>query len=285
MTIRPATKEDRGSLVDIWLRSVRATHTFLSDQEIDGLIAPATGYLTSEEAELWVLCKPTGAVVGFMGMADNEIAALFIAPEYLGRGGGRQLVEYAQGLRGELTVSVNEQNEPARRFYEACGFIVERRSDYDEDGRPFPLLMMRRTIKNPLHLEIATDESTIIEFLEDRLYEHNSRTTNRHDGQLFSRVVRNAEAQIVAGVAGWTWAGVCEITQLWVGEEVQKQGIGKRLLLAAEEHAKTKGCVAILVKTYSFQAPDFYQKHGYRIESVIQGFPEGHDYYLLRKTL
>jgi len=48
-------------------------------------------------------------------------------------------------LRGEqLTVSVNEQNQDALRFYQACGFVVGTRSDTDGDGRPFPLLHMRR---------------------------------------------------------------------------------------------------------------------------------------------
>ena len=64
--------------------------------------------------------------MGFMGMSGSEIAALFLAPEFRGRGGGRRLVRHAQELRGELTVDVNEQNVAARRFYEACGFVVEQ---------------------------------------------------------------------------------------------------------------------------------------------------------------
>ena len=50
----------------------------------------------------------------------------------------------AQALRGgDLTVDVNEQNPAACRFYEACGFVVEGRSELDSTGRPFPLLQMR----------------------------------------------------------------------------------------------------------------------------------------------
>ena len=81
--------------------------------------------------------------MGFMGLSDNKIEALFLAPEFLRRGGGRRLVLYAQSNRGELTVDVNEQNVDAVRFYRALGFIVEGRSELYDTGRPYPLLHMR----------------------------------------------------------------------------------------------------------------------------------------------
>jgi putative acetyltransferase len=148
MIIRRANPTEGDVLVDIWLRSVRATHTFLSEEDIQSLLPAARDYLTSDEPELWLLCADSGAIMGFMGMSGSEIAALFLAPEFRGRGGGRQLVRHAQELRGELTVDVNEQNAAARRFYEACGFVVEGRSELDDAGRPFPLLHMRLPAPN-----------------------------------------------------------------------------------------------------------------------------------------
>jgi putative acetyltransferase len=102
-----------------------------------------------EEAELWVLRDATGSPMGFMGMDGSDVAALFLAPEHHRRGGGRRLIRFAQELRGELTVSVNEQNPGAIRFYEACGFVVEGRSETDGDGRPYPLLNMRLEAPGP----------------------------------------------------------------------------------------------------------------------------------------
>ena len=148
MNIRRAVPTDGETLVDIWLRSVRATHSFLSEQDIESLLAPTRDYLTSDEPELWVLCSGSGAVVGFMGMSGSKLDALFLAPEVHGLGGGSRLVRYAQQLRGELTVDVNEQNPAALRFYEACGFVVEGRSELDDAGRPFPLLHMRLPAPN-----------------------------------------------------------------------------------------------------------------------------------------
>ena len=144
MNVRKALASERERLAEIWLRSVRATHTFLSEEDIQALVNPTRTYLAAE-TDLWVLTSDAGEPVGFMGMAGNEVEALFIAPEFLRRGGGRLLIDQARRLRGEqLTVSVNEQNQDALRFYQACGFVVETRSDTDGDGRPFPLLHMRR---------------------------------------------------------------------------------------------------------------------------------------------
>ena len=149
MNIRRAIPTDRGVLVDIWLRSVRATHTFLSEEDIQSFLPLVRDYLASAESEFWVLCSDSGEPVGFMGLSGSKMEALFLAPEFHGQGGGRRMVRHAQALKGELTVDVNEQNPAARQFYEACGFVVEGRSELDSDGRPFPLLHMRLATPDP----------------------------------------------------------------------------------------------------------------------------------------
>ena len=83
--------------------------------------------------------------MGFLGLAGNDIEALFLEPTLRRRGGGRRLVAHAQMLRpGALSVDVNEENAAARRFYEALGFEVTGRSTLDPTGRPHALLRMRR---------------------------------------------------------------------------------------------------------------------------------------------
>ena len=143
MDIRRAILTDGEVLLDVWLRSVRATHTFVSEENIQSMIPQVRGYLASSEPEFWVLCDDSGAIIGFMGMSGSKMESLFLAPEFHRRGGGRRLVRHAQALHGELTVDVNEKNSAACNFYRACGFVVEGRSELDEQGRPYPLLHLR----------------------------------------------------------------------------------------------------------------------------------------------
>src|SRR5262245_11812563 len=116
MKIRQALPTDRDVLLDIWLRSVRATHTFLSEEDIQFFLPLVRDGLASAELVLWVLCSDSDAPMGFLGMSGNKMEALFLAPEFHRCGGGRQLVRHAQALKGELIVDVNEQNPAACRF-------------------------------------------------------------------------------------------------------------------------------------------------------------------------
>jgi putative acetyltransferase len=145
MIIREAHPGDHDALVDIWLRSVRASHTFLTEDDIQSLL-PLVRDAALAELELWVLCEDGGAPIGFLGLSGASVEALFIAPEWTRRGGGRLLLDHARRLKGALTVEVNEQNPEALRFYEACGFEVVGRSATDRDGRPFPLLHLREVL-------------------------------------------------------------------------------------------------------------------------------------------
>jgi putative acetyltransferase len=142
LTIRPAVPADHAALLDIWLRSVRATHAFLTEEDIQSLL-PGVRDTALAELELWVLCGEGGTPIGFLGLSGAHVEALFLAPESSRRGGGRMLLEHARALKGPLTTDVNEQNPEAVRFYEACGFIVVGRSERDGGGRPFPLLHLR----------------------------------------------------------------------------------------------------------------------------------------------
>jgi putative acetyltransferase len=102
-------------------------------------------YFAGSASDLWVLTDEKDVPIGFLGLAGDSIAALFLDPAHRGQGGGRRLVSHAQELRGSaLTVDVNEQNVAACGFYEAQGFAIVGRSPVDDQGQPFPILHMRR---------------------------------------------------------------------------------------------------------------------------------------------
>jgi|SRR5215204_4063951 len=145
MHVRPARVEDRERLLELWERSVRATHHFLDDSDVMSLRPLVAEELASDAVDWWVLVSATEALIGFLGFTNDTIEALFINPDYHGQGGGKFLVAHAQSLSaGALAVDVNEQNEAALQFYEALGFSVVGRSPTDAGGRPFPTLHMKR---------------------------------------------------------------------------------------------------------------------------------------------
>lgn len=147
MQIRPVRPTEHDDLVEIWLRSVRATHTFLTEPEIEALLPDTTAALAPGGVlELWILADDDDRAVGFMGLVDAEVAALFLDPSIRRQGGGRRLIEHAERLRGSLTVEVNEQNPEAVAFYEAMGFRTVERTPLDDAGRPYPILRMAQSV-------------------------------------------------------------------------------------------------------------------------------------------
>ncbi len=143
--IRRSRAEDGPSLITLWERSVRATHGFLTEADIAYYRPLVATVLAGDALELWVLTDRSNVPLGFLGVSAHAIEALFLEPAYRRRGYGRRLVAHAQQLLGgALTVDVNEENDAARRFYEALGFVVVGRSPLDETGRPHPLLHLRR---------------------------------------------------------------------------------------------------------------------------------------------
>jgi GNAT superfamily N-acetyltransferase len=128
----------------------------------------------------------------------------------------------------------------------------------------------------------VTPSPADLQFLGDRLYEYNSQQTGCKDGQLFAFFIRNGQ-EVLAGLSGWTWAEACEIQSLWVHPDWRGQGYGRKLLESAEQEARSHGCHVIMLTSYSFQAPVFYQKCGYQLAWQLNDFPPGHAHCILVK--
>lgn len=145
MTIREAddrTPELIGRLLAVWEASVRETHLFLQEEEIQSIKAYVPQALRAV-ARLIVARDGAGRPVAFMGVADGTLEMLFIAPGERGKGLGRRMLCHGIEACGVRRLAVNEQNPQARGFYEHMGFCVYKRTDRDEQGNPYPLLYMR----------------------------------------------------------------------------------------------------------------------------------------------
>jgi len=123
-----------------------------------------------------------------------------------------------------------------------------------------------------------------VQYLEDQLYEFNSGVTGVADGRLLALFVRHG-GRIVAGICGNTWGGTCELRQFWVDESQRHRGLGTKLFEAAEQEARRRDCTQIVLMTFSFQAPAFYDRHGFEVIATVDDHPRGHRNLLMRKSL
>ena len=129
-------------LLKLWEGSVKATHLFLSEPEIQRIKRQVPQAL--REVPVLVTAEEDGFPAGFMGVADTMLEMLFVVPDRRGQGVGKRLLAYGVEHDGVREVAVNEQNPLARGFYEHMGFAVDRRTERDEQGNPYPLLYLKR---------------------------------------------------------------------------------------------------------------------------------------------
>jgi len=144
MCITTADERDFPEITAVWEASVRATHHFLTEADI-AFYRPLIRNEYLGSVELRCARDGAGRILGFVGVAGENVEMLFLAPESRGRGLGRALLRTAVDELGARRVDVNEQNPAALGFYEHLGFRVVGRSPVDGQGKPFPLL----------HLELA----------------------------------------------------------------------------------------------------------------------------------
>jgi putative acetyltransferase len=130
------------TLLKIWESSVRATHDFLPEEDIEAL-RPLLENLYFPAVTLSIArLIEDGSVVGFVGVSDNRIEMLFVDAAQRGKGVGKVLLRRAIA-QGADELDVNEQNPQAVGFYQQQGFVVVSRSEHDGQGRPYPLLHMK----------------------------------------------------------------------------------------------------------------------------------------------
>ncbi|MFJ4231007.1 acetyltransferase [Cellulosimicrobium cellulans] len=142
LPLRPARPDDTGALVDVWRRAVEATHDFLTPDDVADLeVAVRDEYLAAVDV---TVAEREGRVAGFVGTVGHRVEMLFVDPHLHGQGVGRALLAEAGRDHAALELDVNEQNPAALAFYRAQGFVVVGRSETDGQGRPFPLLHLRR---------------------------------------------------------------------------------------------------------------------------------------------
>jgi putative acetyltransferase len=152
--LSPVREVDFPRVAEVWEASVRATHHFVAEVDLQ-LFKPLVweGLRTMEH--LLAVRNSEGQVVGFIGVVGDEVTMLFVHPDWRSQGIGRRLLTHAVTVLGAMRLDVNEQNVQALGFYRQMGFTVVGRSERDGMGKPYPLLHMRlcaTSEERPSHL-------------------------------------------------------------------------------------------------------------------------------------
>ena len=124
-----------------------------------------------------------------------------------------------------------------------------------------------------------------LDALKSAIDAFNYETTGFRDGRYLAAFVRDDDGRMTAGLSGFTWGGYAKVEFLWIAEPHRRVGLGRRLLTAAEDEARSRGCALIVLDTHDFQAPGFYTKLGYEACGRVEGTPRGSGQTWFRKAL
>jgi GNAT superfamily N-acetyltransferase len=127
----------------------------------------------------------------------------------------------------------------------------------------------------------SADEDAIVA----GLYRYNAAQTGDGGYSRLTLTLRDGGGAVKGGLIGELYWGWLHVDVLWVEEGVRGQGYGGALLGAAEQEAVVRGCRAAYLGTFSFQAPGFYERHGYKVFGVLEQFPVGHRRHFFYKRL
>ena len=97
--------------------------------------------------------------------------------------------------------------------------------------------------------------------------------------------VKNARGEVLGGLLGSVWGGWLHIRILWVDPAVRGQDWGTKLMDRAEAYARERGAHSAELDTHSFQARPFYERRGYEVFGTLDGYPNEHKKFYLRKKL
>ncbi|MEL7123767.1 MAG: GNAT family N-acetyltransferase [Bacteroidota bacterium] len=135
-------KSEYQSVLNVWEASVRATHHFLKEEDIE-YFKPLILDKYLDLVTLRCVRNEEGKILGFSGVAEQSLEMLFIHPDERGKGIGKALLDHAVQEFDVNKVDVNEDNPQAVGFYEKYGFKIYDRSERDGTGKPYPILHMK----------------------------------------------------------------------------------------------------------------------------------------------
>ncbi|MFX0077753.1 MAG: GNAT family N-acetyltransferase [Candidatus Hermodarchaeota archaeon] len=243
-----------------------------------------------------------GGVITSMLVGVMHLEVLWVNEKHRRKGYGRALVLEAERIgkkKGYTAAQTWTFSFQAPDFYQSIGYKVLGIFDgYIGDITEY-VLMKRLDTNHPILHEANRQENVEFSISEDSseesmnvLHEGLREYVTEHIGELRKKnpriqvnlVIKNGEGQVIGGLNGSSILKAMYIDQLWIDERYRGKGYGKELMMAAERIARKDGCISSLAIVYSFQSPEFFQKLGYEIFGVSDGYPKPiKEYYFIKK--
>jgi GNAT superfamily N-acetyltransferase len=132
---------------------------------------------------------------------------------------------------------------------------------------------------------VEKPEQSVWGIIGQGINDYNTQQAGDDKAQRICFAVQGLDQEIVGGVVAaiyWDWL---YIDLMWIREASRRQGVGSRLLTLVEDEARRRGAKNVYLDTFSFQAPDFYKRHGYQVFGELRDFPPSHQRYFLTKQL
>jgi GNAT superfamily N-acetyltransferase len=131
-----------------------------------------------------------------------------------------------------------------------------------------------------------TPDPSIRGWILDQLIRFNEERAGSHTFRPLAVLINDPEQdRLLGGLWGSTYWQWLYVELFFVSEALRGQGFGTRLLRAAEDEAIARGCRAVWLDTFSFQARGFYERLGYSVFGTLEDYPPGHHRYYLCKRL
>jgi len=124
-----------------------------------------------------------------------------------------------------------------------------------------------------MHIRLENTESQKAQEIGNLIRSYNRSKREAAESEPLNLYVEDNSGEVLAGLVAETFGNWLEIEYLFVKEDLRGQGIGSQLLQRAESEAKKRNCHYVFVNTYQFQAPAFYQKHGYQEVFTLKDYP------------
>ena len=124
-----------------------------------------------------------------------------------------------------------------------------------------------------MHIRLENTKSQKVQEIGNLIRSYNRSKREAAESEPLNLYVEDDSGELMAGLVGETFGNWLEIEYLFVKEDIRGQGIGSQLLQQAESEAKKRNCRFAFVNTYQFQAPAFYQKHGYKEVFTMKNYP------------